>query len=153
MGAILFLISIFSLHDFDINSYLSFSSKNKEPGIEVEFTAVPHLSVGDPVLFKGQQVGSVSKVDIPYSQSEEYHLVRSKVSIKFQDYSLPPSEQLVALVAKVKMPTPKSKNPAVRSVLELIQLSNDLPRNSSGSAKKMIGFTSFEEFWHSNSKS
>lgn len=159
MGSILFLISIFSAFEIDHNnSYLNSIIQNQESGVEVEFTAVPHLSVGDPVLFKGEQVGSVAKVEIANSESadkkdKQYHLGKSRISIKLNDVRVPVDEHFVALVAKVKMPVEGVRKPAVRSVLELIQLNGTGKKQASQAHSPVLhGFTSFEEFWNSSSK-
>ncbi len=153
MGSLLYLISIFSTYNVELNnSYLTAVSETKDVGIEVEFSAIPHLSVGDPVFFKGQLVGSISKVGIPNLNSDDQLDSKpSTVSIKLTDLTVPVSDQLVGLVAKIKVPVVADSKPSLRSALELIQVSSS-PTANHEDKLKLHGFISFEEFWNSSSK-
>ena len=152
MGSLLYLISVFSI--FDMTSSAEYSvaaSKLQENSVEVEFATAPHLSVGDPVFFKGQLVGSVSKVDLANTKDQQ-----SVVNIKVTDESIRINDQLVGLVAKIKVPAGARSKLGVRSALELIQVnanSKTKTVDSHSSLKmKLHGFVSFEEFWNSSSK-
>ena len=155
MVHIFLLVSLFSQLNLPLeapakDSQLSenqIAGLNKESSfVEVRFTKIPHVTVGDPVLFNGNVVGSISRVEQAESQKGV-----TNVSIRLLQEELPIHESLVALVGSVKMGSGIHKGKkgltSNRSFLELMSF-------NSGTNKEMPyvkGFTSFQEFWASQS--
>jgi len=116
--------------------------------VEVRFNKTPQVTVGDPVMFNGNVVGSISRVE-----QAEAAKGATNVSIRLLQEGMPMNDSLVALVGSVKMNAGvhshkgKQLNSVSRSFLELMSF------NSGGQkeASYVKGFTSFQEFWTSPS--
>ncbi len=123
--------------------------------LEIHFTRLPSLHVGDPVLFKGIQVGAVYRIGHadkdtkPVDNKSETQAKNTTVGIKLSSEEVPLNERLVGLVGSVKLSESKkinSSKSASQNFLELIKVEG-------GSHYKhtnfLPGYNSFQEFWSS----
>ncbi len=122
--------------------------------VEVRFNKAPLVTVGDPVLFNGAIVGSISRIELAEMESGVANLGESgnrgtNVSIRLLQEDFLRDASLVALVGSMKsrVAATKGGKASSRSFLELMAFGSGSPTELS----YVKGFTSFQEFWAARS--
>jgi hypothetical protein len=139
--------------------------------LEMDFSSKPNLYLGDPVLYNGKVIGSVTKISSPQIDADldtnrlDMKSSSTRVSLRLSSGAIPMEEKLVGLASTTKLSnsTPHSSSGLVsKSFIDIVNLSknssstsnliNSLPNNSLGnSIVALRGFSSFQEFWSSSS--
>lgn len=150
MVHVFLLVSLFSNLNAPVDVAGSGESMHSKetPFVEVHFDKLPLVTVGDPVLFNGAVVGSISKIQ--YDQAKQGS---TNVSLRLSNENLPLGDSIVALVGSVKTGVEgknikKRASSSNRSFLELLALKSG-GDSKNGVAGVVRGFTSFQEFWAS----
>jgi hypothetical protein len=146
------LFSIFSMEPVNIPSI------GYQFDVEMEFTSVPSVHIGDPVLYKGAVVGNVSRIHSASSEDVSAENAPVRVNIRLNSASVPLGQELIGLVSSMKLPS--ASGASSRSFLDLMHfadINGSEKVNASGEAlsrdtlKLLKGFSSFQEFWSTTS--
>ncbi len=153
------LVSLFSVFSMEPMNILDIQH---QINVEMKFASNPHLHIGDPVLYKGAVVGSVSKVQ-QISDSSDSSVAR--VSIRLSSGAVPLEQEVVGLVSSMKLSN--STGVSSRSFVDIMHLADKNSadkkpgrqniRASEGNlndnfgADFIRGFSSFQEFWSTTS--
>ncbi|HMO18870.1 MAG TPA: hypothetical protein PKA63_07985 [Oligoflexia bacterium] len=183
------LVSLFSVMSSDIPALINFNSVNSGQeysdlgidgdfkadspslNLELKFSTIPQVNVGDPVLFNGSLVGNVSSINFPVGNVISDESISSEsvmnqnaeapsISIRINTRDLIPDNEFFGLVSSVKIS--HGEVSGSRSFVELLKLEAKQADSSKASFKfnsrdsgtisdttpdTLRGFSSFEEFW------
>lgn len=135
------------------NSLLLSLNEVKDASIEVSFSKNPILNVGDPVLYNGNVVGSISKIEQDGSKEG-----LTNVSLRLEKDEVPVDQSLVALAGSVKVgKVSKGRKRAKqryssRNFVELLSFRSNIASSKNNSGSSVVkGYSSFQEFWATRS--